>query len=69
MTNRIVMPAVYAYPTARIQFRPALERSEPPPRVVPPGAVEDNARGIVSTAVIDYICLAPITNNDPMRRQ
>ena len=33
-----------------------------------PFIAEDSARGIVSTAVIDYVGLAPLTKNDPMSR-
>jgi hypothetical protein len=33
-----------------------------------PFIVEDDARGIVSTAVVDYVSLAPLTDNDPMSR-
>jgi len=33
-----------------------------------PFIVEDTGRGIVSTAVIDYVSLAPLTNADPMSR-
>ena len=33
-----------------------------------PFIVEDSGRAIVSTAVIDYVSLAPLTNDDPMSR-
>src|SRR5262249_24540330 len=33
-----------------------------------PFIAEDNSRGVVSTAVIDYVSLAPLTNHDPMSR-
>jgi hypothetical protein len=33
-----------------------------------PFIAEDNARRVVSTSVIDYVSLAPLTDNDPMSR-
>jgi hypothetical protein len=33
-----------------------------------PFIAEDNSRRIVSTAVIDYVSLGPLTDGDPMSR-
>jgi hypothetical protein len=38
------------------------------PNAFLPFVFEDDARGIVSTAVIDYVSLAPLTNDDPISR-
>jgi hypothetical protein len=38
------------------------------PNAFLPFIFEDDGRAIVSTAVIDYVSLAPLTSNDPMSR-